>query len=84
MFRTNQHIRPLTKTMLSKLLYCRQLELKGEPCLPEDIKYALAPLYKRGYIELKKAIINGKELMAVFITAEGIRCLEYFTTVSGG
>jgi len=76
----NKYIRPLTKTMLSKLLYCRQLELKGEPCLPEDIKYALAPLYKRGYIGLKKAIINGKELMAVFTTPEGVHCLEYFNT----
>lgn len=74
------YIRPLTKTMLSKLLYCRKLELEGKPCLPEDIKYALAPLYKRGYIGLKKATVNGKEMMAVFTTPEGIHCLEYFTT----
>ena len=73
------YIRPLTKTMLTKLLYCRQRELEGKPCLPEDIKYALAPLYKRGYIGLKKAILNGKEIMTVFATAEGIRCLEHFS-----
>ena len=81
MLKMNKYIRPLTKTMLAKLVYCRQRELQGEHCLPEDIKYALAPLYKRGYIELKKAVINGKELMAVFITAEGLKCLEYFNTL---
>ncbi len=70
------HIRPLTKTMLAKLLHCRQIELKGEHCMPEDIKYALAPLYKRGYIGLRKATVNGKEIMAVFTTTEGIHCLE--------
>lgn len=72
-------IRPLTKTMLTKLLYCRTLELGGKQCLPEDIKYALAPLYKRGYIGLKKSTVNGKEMMVVFTTPEGIHCLEYFT-----
>ncbi|MDB5199459.1 MAG: hypothetical protein JWO92_1422 [Chitinophagaceae bacterium] len=70
------YTRPLTKTMVTKLLYCRQIELEGQYCLPEDIKYALAPLYKRGYIGLKKAVVNGKEMMAVFTTPEGIHCLE--------
>ena len=49
--------------MLNKLLYSRKLEVEGKHCLPEDIKYALAPLYKRGYIGLKKATVNGKEMM---------------------
>jgi hypothetical protein len=78
----NKYLRPLSKTMLSKLVYCRQLELQGQPCFPEDIKYALAPLYKRGFIGLKKANVNGKEIMAVFTTPEGIHCLEHFTTQS--
>lgn len=73
------YIRPLTKTMLTKLSYCREIELNGKHCMPDDIKYALAPLYKRGYIGLKKTIINGKEMMSVFTTPEGIHCLEYFT-----
>ena len=78
----NKYLRPLTKTMLNKLVYCRELELQGQPCMPEDIKYALAPLYKRGYIGLKKEKINGKELMAVFTTPEGIHYLEYFAAHS--
>jgi hypothetical protein len=72
-------MRPLTKTMLTKLMYCRELEMQGQRCMPEDIKYALAPLYKRGYIGLRKEMINGKELMAVFTTPEGIHYLEYST-----
>lgn len=73
-----KYIRPLTKTMLSKLLLCRQIELEGRQCLPDDIKYALAPLYKRGYIELKRTVVNGREIMAVFTTAEGVSYLEHF------
>ena len=73
------YIPPLTKTMLSKLLYCRRLELEGKSCLPEDIKYALAPLYKRGYIGLIKRTVNEKEMIVVFTTPEGIHCLVNFT-----
>ena len=73
-------IRPLTKTMMAKLSHCRQMELEDKYCLPEDIKYCLAPLYKRGFIGLKKTVIHGKELMAVFITPEGIQYLDYFTS----
>ena len=75
-----KYIRPLTKTMLSKLLHCRQIELEGQYCLPDDIKYALAPLYKRGYIELKRTIVNGREIMAVFTTPEGISYLEHYNS----
>jgi hypothetical protein len=73
-----KYIRPLTKTMLAKLLHCRQIELEGQCCLPDDIKYALAPLYKRGYIELKRTNVNGREIMAVFTTPEGVNYLEHF------
>jgi hypothetical protein len=72
-----KYIRPLTKTMLTKLLHCRQIELEGQYCLPDDIKYALAPLYKRGYIELKRTKVNGREIMAVFTTPEGVNYLEH-------
>jgi hypothetical protein len=65
--------------MLSKLLHCRQIELGGQCCLPDDIKYALAPLYKRGYIELKKTLVNGREIMAVYTTPEGISYLAHYS-----
>ena len=71
-----EYIRPLTTTMLSKLAECRKIELEGKVCMPDDIKYALAPLYKRGYIALRRATINGKEIMAVFTTPSGLVCLE--------
>jgi hypothetical protein len=73
-----KYSRPLTKTMLAKLLHCRRIELAGEYCLPDNIKYALAPLYKRGYIELRKTNVNGREIMAVFTTPEGIDFVEHF------
>ena len=71
------YIRPLTKTMIKKLMHCRQIELDGTFCMQEDIKYAVAPLYKRGYIGFKKVTVNNKEIMAVFTTPAGINCLEY-------
>lgn len=71
-----EYIRPLTRTMISSLLQCRQIELEGKICMPDDIKYALAPLYKRGYISLRKTAINGKEIMGVFTTPSGLNCLE--------
>lgn len=71
-----EYMRPLTSTMFTKLLHCRQTELEGKICMPDDIKYALAPLYKRGYIGLRKTSINGKEIMAVFTTPSGVTCLE--------
>jgi hypothetical protein len=69
-------IRPLTKNMLLKLSACRQIELEGKQCLPDDLKNSLAALYKRGYVGLKRSTINGKELMIVFVTQAGINCLE--------
>lgn len=53
------------------------MEIEGSICLPEDIKYALAPLYKRGYIGLRKVKKDNKEIMAVFVTPAGINVLEY-------
>lgn len=74
-----EYIRPLTRTMLSSLSQCRQIELEGKICMPDDIKYALAPLYKRGFISLRKTSINGKEIMGVFTTPSGVVCLEQVT-----
>jgi hypothetical protein len=71
-----EYIRPLTRTMLSSLVQCRKIELEGKVCMPDEIKYALAPLYKRGYISLRKTTINGKEIMAVFTTPSGLNCLQ--------
>lgn len=71
------YIRPLTKTMIMKLMHCRQIELEGNFCMQNDIKYAVAPLYKRGYIGLKSVAINNKEIMAVFTTPSGINYLAY-------
>jgi hypothetical protein len=63
------------------LIQCRQLQMEGKLCMPEDIRYALTPLYIRGYIGLRKTFIKNKELMTVFITPAGLTCLEVLKNV---
>ena len=76
--------RPLTKAMLLMLIHCRKVELEGKVCLPQDIQCALTPLFNRGYIGLRPAIIKNKELMSVFITPSGLTCLEILKNVHKG
>jgi hypothetical protein len=76
-----EYVRPLTKTMLLMLIHCRQIELEGKVCVPRDIRYAVTPLYERGYIGLRKTVIKDKELMAVFITPAGLTCLQILKSV---
>lgn len=73
-------IRPLTKRMIAKLRECRQMELSENPeklCPPEHFNASLSGLYARGLINLKKYSINGKELMGVYLTQSGIKCLDH-------
>ncbi len=70
-------IRPLSKSMLSKLHHCRKLELEGKLCTIKEFTDSLSNLYRSGYVEFKKALINGKEIIAVFVTAAGLQHIEY-------
>lgn len=69
--------RPIPKKLLLKLHHCRKLELDGKLCSIKEFKHSLATLYRSGYVEFKKALIEGKEMLVVFVTAAGIQCLEY-------
>jgi hypothetical protein len=73
-------IRPLTKRMITKLIECRQMELEaktGHLCPPEHFNSSLPGLYVRGLINVKKYSVNGKELMGVYLTQNGINCLAH-------
>ncbi len=69
----------LSKTMIQKLKQCREMELNGlknKPCTLEDVHYSLAPLYKRGLVDIKKNVVDGKELHCVYLTEAGIDFLN--------
>lgn len=77
------HYHRLSTYMIEKLVLCRNLELEGKYCHPEDIKRSLPALYKRGYVGLKRECINNKDLMVVFITQEGLNYLDYLNKHKG-
>ena len=74
------HIRPLTKSMILKLIQLRQIELLGKACSRKEIKYALWPLYQRGYVGIVKIVIDNREKQVVFTTPAGLSCLEFIRT----
>jgi hypothetical protein len=69
--------RPISKKLLLKLLHCRKLELEGKLCGIREFKHSLSTLYRSGYVEFKKVLIEGKEMIVVFVTAAGLQCLDY-------
>jgi hypothetical protein len=65
--------------MIQKLKQCRQLELDSENqkhCTMEDMRYAVAPLFKRGLIQIKKEWVDKKMLECIHLTKDGIEYLE--------
>jgi hypothetical protein len=71
-------IRPLTERMVIKLKECREMELEGSDkfCPPEHFNNSLPGLYARGLIGVRKYSSKGKDLMGVFVTAQGIELLK--------
>jgi hypothetical protein len=72
--------RPLTKRMIMKLRECRRMELSAETdqlCPPEHFSSSLPGLYTRGLINLKKYSVEGKELIGVYLTQNGINYLTH-------
>ncbi|HEY5371892.1 MAG TPA: hypothetical protein VIJ75_23150 [Hanamia sp.] len=60
--------------MIQKLKECHQIEQIGDDevyCTMEDMSYAVAPLYKRGLIEVRKSVVDNKTLHCIFITQAG-------------
>jgi hypothetical protein len=81
---TMKYFRPLSESMVQKLKQCYQREQNGpynKPCTIEEMTYAVAPLYKRGLIEIKKQVVENKVLHCVYVTSEG---LEYLKRVGPG
>lgn len=71
--------RPPTQKMIEKLIYCHEKQSKsgnGDPCLEDELKGALAGLYKRGLVETKMQDVNGKRLLCLFVTDSGIQFIQ--------
>lgn len=67
-------LEPFTKTMLAQLRRIRAIELsvtEKNICAADDFKGSLAGLCKRGYVGTKMVILDGKEILNVFITQAG-------------
>jgi hypothetical protein len=67
-------LEPFSKTMLSQLQRGRAIELSKHErniCIPEDFKGSLAALCKRGLVKTKMMVVDGKEVLSVFITQAG-------------
>ena len=71
----------MTKKMLSDLQKARAIELSDSGrniCVADDFKSTLAGLYTRGLVNTKKATVDGKEVLAVYITCSGISFLNAY------
>ena len=69
----------MTKQMITKLSECRQMEEKNQPCLPKHFSASLSGLYKRKFVDVRSRVIDGRDVMCVYITHSGI---EYLNTIS--
>ena len=71
--------RPLTHKMIDHLEKGRAIELAATGrnfCTSDDFKGTLQGLYRRGFIKTKWAYFDGKELLRVNITEDGVRFLN--------
>ena len=74
-----KYFRPLSESMIQKLKQCREAELDADnekPYTMEDMSYAVAPLFKRGLIEVKKQMVDNKVLHCIHLTKDGVEYLE--------
>ena len=74
-------IKPLTKKMLADLRNGRAIELSKTGrniCNTDDFKGSLPGLYKRGFVNTQMAAVDGKEILRVYITMEGISFLNRY------
>jgi hypothetical protein len=67
-------LEPFTKTMLAQLRRGRDIELSKTErniCVTDDFKGSLEGLCKRGFVNTKMVMLDGKEILGVFITQAG-------------
>jgi hypothetical protein len=74
-------IKPLTKKMVSHLRRGRVIELSKTGrniCVSDDFKSTLPGLYKRGLVSIKMMKLDGKDILGVSITREGVSFLNKY------
>jgi hypothetical protein len=74
-------IKPLTKKMLAHLKQGRSIELSENArniCVIDDFKGSLPGLYRRGLVDIKTVMVDGKEIRSVYITNSGISFLHSY------
>jgi hypothetical protein len=62
--------------MIQKLKECRQMEEQNIPCLPKHFSASLSGLYKRKFVDVRPHMIDGRQVMCVFISPQGREYLE--------
>ena len=63
---------------------CIELSPTGRNiCYTHDFKGSLPGLYKRGLVNTQMVMVDGKEILSVYITREGITFLENFEADAG-
>ncbi len=74
---TNTYVRPLTNIMINKLAECwKNQKENNSPCSPRHFSTSLPGLYKRKLVDVRQTVVNGKKLMCVYVTQQGVVYLE--------
>ena len=74
-------LKPFTKTMLTQLQRGRAIELsktEKNVCVADDFKGSLSELCRRGYVNTKTVMLDGKEILNVYITQAGKFLLDKY------
>ena len=74
-------LRPVRKTMFAQLRRARAIELSKTErniCVEDDFKGSLAELCKRGFVKTKMVMLDGKEILSVYITQAGRFILDEY------
>jgi hypothetical protein len=74
-------LKPFTKTMLAQLQKGRAIELSRTErniCVADDFKGSLEDLCGRGFVNTRMVMLDGKEILCVYITRAGKSCLDEY------
>jgi len=67
--------------MLAQLHKGRTIELSKTErnfCLPDDFEGSFDELCRRGFLKTRMAMLDGKEILSVYITQAGKSCLTQY------
>jgi len=74
-------VKPLTKKMFLQLRRGRAIELSKTGkniCGTDDFKGSMPGLCRRGFVNTQMMIVDGKQILSVYITREGISFLNKY------